>query len=78
MTEVGLVTEISMNQETSFQPGRSIEQLTIQQTLDIYEKRGEAHFSQTLSEEEKIISRYLKEIADTIEKSPANAKLKDI
>ncbi len=78
MMEVGLVTEISMNQETSFQPGRSIEQLTIQQTLDIYEKRGEAHLSQTLSEEENIISRYLKEIADTIEKSPANVKLKDI
>ena len=78
MTEVGLVTELSTNHETAFQPGRSIEQLTIQQTLDIYEKRGETHLSQNLSEEENIISRYLGEIADTIEKSPANVKLKDI
>lgn len=78
MIEVGLVTETSGNQETSFQPGRSIEHLTIQQILDIYEKRGEAYHPRTPSEEEVRISRYLKEIDETIAKSPANVNLKDI
>ena len=80
MTEVELVTETSKanNQEIAFQPGRSIEHLTIRQALDIYEKRGETPLPIAPSEEAEKISSYLKEIDETIEKSPANVKVKEI
>jgi membrane protein len=78
LTEVGLVTETIVNQETSFQPGRSIEPLTIRQILDIYEKRGVIYRSQVPSDEEVRILRYLKEIDESIANSPANVNLKEI
>jgi membrane protein len=80
MTEVGLVTETSKanNQEIAYQPGRSIEHLTIWQALDIYEKRGETPLPIAPSEEAEKISNYLKEIDEAIEKSPANVKVKEI
>jgi len=80
MAEVGLVVEITKEKtnEIAFQPGRSIDQLTIQQVLQAYERRGETEFSRTPSEEAEKISNYLKEISDAVEKSPANVKLKEI
>ncbi len=80
MAEVGLVVEIAMDKtnEIAFQPGRSIDQMTIQQVLEAYELRGERQLSQTPSEEAEKISGYLKQIQETIEKSPANVKVKEI
>ena len=80
MAEVGLVVEITMDKtnEIAFQPGRSIDQMTIQQVLEAYEQRGERQLSQTPSEEAEKISGYLKQIQETIEKSPANLKVKEI
>ena len=50
MAEVGLVVEITKDKtnEIAFQPGRSIDQLTLQQVLQAYERRGESQPSQTL------------------------------
>jgi len=80
MAEVGLVVEIAMDKtnEIAFQPGRSIDQMTIQQVLEAYELRGERQLSQTPSEEAEKISGYLKQIQQTIEKSPANVKVEEI
>jgi membrane protein len=80
MAEVELVVEIAMDKtnEIAFQPGRSIDQMTIQQVLEAYELRGERQLSQTPSEEAEKISGYLKQIRETIEKSPANVKVKEI
>ena len=80
LVEVGLVTETSKDSsnEIVFQPGRSIEQLTIQHVLDAYEKRGESSPPQASSEEAEKISNYLEEISKAIEKSPANVRLKEI
>lgn len=80
MAEVGLVVEITKDKtnEIAFQPGRSIDQLTLQQVLQAYERRGESQPSQTPSEEAEKISNYLKEISEAVEKSPANVRLKEI
>jgi len=80
MTDVGLVAETTKgnNNEIAFQPGRSIEHLTIQQVLDIYEHRGETPLPETPSEETERILSSLKTISETVEKSPANVRLKEI
>jgi membrane protein len=80
MADVGLVAEIAMEnlQEIAFQPGRSIEHLTIQQVLDIYERRGESGPPAAPSGEAEEIPNYLKEISEIVKKSPANVKLKEI
>jgi membrane protein len=80
MMEVGFVTETlkGSSNEIVFQPGRSIEQLTIQHVIDAYERRGETGFPTTASEEAEKISNCLKEISEAIEKSPANVRLTEI
>jgi hypothetical protein len=50
--------------------------LTIQQVLDIYEHRGETPLPETPSEEAERILSSLKAISETVEKSPANVRLK--
>ena len=80
MADVGLVAEIAIenHQEIAFQPGRSIEHLTIQQVLDIYERRGESGPPAAPSGEAEEIANSLKEISEIVKKSPANVTLKEI
>ena len=80
MIEVGLVAEITRenSHEVAYQPGRPIEQLTIQSVLDLYEKRGERGFPADLSGDAEKIAGHLREISETIERSPANVRLKEI
>jgi membrane protein len=80
MTDAGLVVETAPgnSHEIAFQPGRSIEYVTIQQALDLYEKRGETRLPMPASEGGEKISNLLKEISEAIEKSPANVKVKEI
>jgi membrane protein len=80
LSEVGLVIEASkgIKSEVAFQPGRAIENITVKSVLDEYEKYGMTKVPDCQSEEAERISKYLKEISETIEKSPANVKLKEI
>jgi membrane protein len=80
LINVGLVTEAikGMKQEVAFQPGRTIENITVKETLDEFEKYGIARIPDPSSEDAQKIARYLKEISEAIEKSPANVRLKEI
>jgi predicted transcriptional regulator len=77
--DIGLVTETpsGIKNEAAFQPARAIEGLTLKYALDAYEQHG-ATAPHPPSEEAEKISRQLKEISETIEKSPGNIKLKEI
>ena len=79
LADIGLVTETSsgIKHELAFQPARTIEGITLKSALDAYEQRGAAA-PHPPSEEAEKISRQLKEISETIEKSSANLKLKEI
>jgi membrane protein len=80
LSDVGLVVEIAkgIKDEIAFQPGRTIENITVKFTLDEYEKYGIAKIPANQSEEAEKISSFLKDISDTIEKSPGNVTLKEI
>jgi len=79
LADVRLVTETpsGIKNEVAFQPARTIEGITLKEALDAYEQHGESA-PYPPSEEAEKISRRLKEISDTIEKSAANIKLKEI
>ena len=79
LNNIGLVVEtIGVKSEVAFQPGRTIENMTIKYALDEYEKGGITKIPDNQSEEAEKISMYLKDISDTIEKSPSNVNLKEI
>jgi membrane protein len=80
LSDVGLVVEIAkgIKGEIAFQPGRTIENITVKFALDEYEKYGIAKIPANQSEEAEKISSFLKDISDTIEKSPGNVTLKEI
>jgi membrane protein len=80
LCEVGLVIETSkgIKGEVAFQPGRAIEDMTVKFVLDEYEKYGMTKIPDYQSEEAERISKYLKDISETIEKSSGNVKLKEI
>jgi membrane protein len=80
LSDVGLVVETvkGTKGEAAFQPGRTIENITVKFTLDEYEKYGITKIPDDSSEEAKKISKYLDDISETIEKSPANVRLKEI
>jgi len=80
LTEVGLVVETvtGMKSEIAFQPGRTIEDITVKVALDEYEKYGITKIPDYRSEEAEKISKYLQEISETAEKSPSNVRLKEI
>jgi membrane protein len=80
LMSVGLVTEASrgIKQEVAFQPGRTIENITVKEALDEFEKHGITKIPDPSSEDARKIAQYLREISETIEKSPANVRLKEI
>jgi membrane protein len=80
LSAVGLVVETAkgVKSEVAFQPGRTIENITVKFALDEYEKYGTTKIPDYQSEEAEKISKYLKDISETIEKSPANVRLKEI
>jgi membrane protein len=80
LTNTGLVTETATRtrHEVAFQPGRTIEDITVKLALDEYEKNGLIQIPDAQSEEAEKISKYLGAISDTLEKSPGNVVLKAI
>jgi membrane protein len=80
LSDVGLVVETvkGIKGDVAFQPGRTIENITVKFALDEYEKYGTTKIPDYQSDESEKISRYLKDISETIEKSPANVRVKEI
>ncbi|MEI9476065.1 MAG: YihY/virulence factor BrkB family protein [Deltaproteobacteria bacterium] len=80
LTGAGLITEtvIEKNNEVAFQPGRTIEGITVKYALDAYEQHGTEPISLSASGEEDRILTHLRRISDLIEKSPDNVALKEI
>ncbi len=80
LTTVGLVVETvrGMKSEIAFQPGRTIENITVKVALDEYEKYGIAKIPDYQSEEADKISKHLQQISETVAKSPSNVLLKEI
>ncbi len=80
LIEVGLVVEATTGGKSGvvFQPGRTIEHITVKFALDEYEKYGVTKIPDDQSGEAGKISRYLKDISEAVEKSPANVHLKEI
>jgi membrane protein len=80
LASVGLVVETAkeVNKEVTFQPGRSIEDITVKSTLDAYEQAGISQIPAIQSDEAEKISVHLKNISEVIEKAPGNVALKEI
>jgi membrane protein len=80
LASVGLVVETAkeVNKEVTFQPGRTIEDITVKSTFDAYEQAGISHIPANPSEEAEKISVHLRNISEVIEKAPGNVTLKEI
>jgi membrane protein len=80
LIEVNLVAETVAGDkhESAFQPGQTIEHLTIKEVLDIYERRGIPYGPVSQSDKEENISNYLQNISEVVEKAPGNVMIKEI
>jgi membrane protein len=80
LSSVGLVVEAVSTDKSgiAYQPGRTIENITVKEALDEFERNGITKLPDPSSEESRKIAAYLKEISEAIEKSPANVRLKEI
>lgn len=77
----GLIVEIAkgIRKDASFQPGRTIEKITVKEVLDVYEMGEDPELPRIEHDENaEKLSLYLKMISDTAEKSPGNVKLEEI
>ena len=70
-------TPSGIKNEVAFQPGRTIEGMTLKYALDAYEQHG-ASAPHPPSEEAEKMFTYLKEMSETMEKSTANISLKEM
>ena len=80
LTRAGVVTETAREKshEVAFQPGKTIENLTVKNVLDAYEQHGAQTVSSPSVGEGKDLITYLKSISEWVEKSPGNVALKEI
>jgi len=77
----GLVTETvaEKGHDIAFQPGRTVENITVKVAIDAYEQHGEGPAPlETSSTEEEGILTHLRRLSDLFEKSPDNVALKEI
>jgi membrane protein len=76
----GLVAETTkmVNHETTYQPARTIEDITIQTVLKAYEQARTLKVKAVDGEENDKITQYVNEISMAISELPANVRLKDI
>jgi membrane protein len=80
LISAGLVSEVLFedHSEVAFQPARTIEDITIQSTLDMYEQKGDEKFSGLQTGDAQKLTEHLNAISEAAEKSPGNVRLKDI
>jgi membrane protein len=76
----GLVAETTktVNHEATYQPARTIEDITIQTVLNAYEQAGTTTVVSVKSGDDDKITQYVNEISMAISELPANVRLKDI
>jgi membrane protein len=80
LSGVGLVIETSKGkeQEVTFQPAKTIENITVKHTLDAIERYGDAFLPAAQSTEGEKLSDHLKNIAEVMEKASGNVVLKEV
>jgi membrane protein len=80
LSGVGLVIETSKGKEheVTFQPAKTIENITVKHTLDAIERYGDNFLPSVQPEEGEKLSDHLRNIADAIEKSSGNVVLKEV
>ena len=80
LIDVGLVVETTSEtkNQVTFQPGRTIENLTVKEVLDAYERHGITYDTVPQSDQEENISNYLRNISEVVEKAPGNVLIKNI
>ena len=80
LVESGILSEVATqeNEETTYQPGRDSDSLTIQYVIDTLEKRGVDNIPAKPTEELKVLSESLQAFNDVIVGLPANKLLKNI
>lgn len=76
----GLISDATLenSEEAAYQPARDINDFSISFILQALDNKGIDTIPTTRTDSFKALSGRLKDFADTIEKSPANALLKDI
>jgi membrane protein len=76
----GLVAETTktVGHETTYQPAKTIEDITIQTVLRAYEQAGTLKVKAVNGEENDKIAQYVDEVSIAISELPANVRLKDI
>jgi membrane protein len=80
LSGVGLVIETSKGKEheVTFQPAKTIENITVKHTLDAIERYGDAFLPAAQSTEGEKLSDHLRNIAEAIEKASGNVVLKEV
>jgi len=80
LTEAGILIEVKNenDREAAYQPARDVEILTVKYVVDALEKRGNIDIPVAESSELNKLRDCLSSFSDTLEKSPANALLKNI
>jgi membrane protein len=80
LIDVGLVVETvgGGKHEVAFQPGQTIENLTVKKVLDAYERRGLTYDVILQSEQAERLSESMKNLSEAIEKAPGNVVVKEI
>lgn len=80
LIDVGLVIETvsGAKHEVTFQPGRTIEHLTIKEVLDIYEHRGLTYDLTPQSDQAGKLSESLKNFSEVMARAPGNVVVKEI
>jgi len=80
LSDVGLVIETSKGkeQEVTFQPAKTIENITVKHALDAIEQYGDGFLPASQSAEEEKLSDHLRSIGEAIEKASGNVVLKEV
>jgi membrane protein len=80
LSGMGLVIETSKGkeQEVTFQPAKTIENITVKHTLDAIERYGDAFLPKVQSTEGETLSDHLRNIAEAMEKASGNVVLKEV
>jgi membrane protein len=80
LIDVGLVVETisGAKHEVAFQPGRTIEHLTVKEVLDAYEHRGHTYDAVFQSDPSERLSESMKNLSEAVEKAPGNVVIKEI
>lgn len=78
MADLAVETTKTVNHEATYQPARTIEDITIQTVLKAYEQAGTLNVVTAHSEEYDKIAQYVDEITAQMNSLPANIRIRDI